>query len=340
MSAPMPDIDLYRIYGLDRSQPPQILAAALTDQLNRVDPRDTLTRSRIDTARAILGDPQRRAAYDRQLADPSAPVTEEVLARIAGRPMPTAPRPPLREQFASKQVKIVGAVTAALAIVLVVAITAVACSGGGDEGSSTASNASSASSANAPSSSDAGCEPSNNEYTSRAEWDRSRSTAPSYEVVLTRRIALPRSMPWTDRVRAGETYHLLGDGFKVNYRGLTQFQDRSIGVFQGPEPDDRTPTVAVTTVSQDGAIVGTRDYSGADAPLPAGFDLGRTTLAGYFHITATDGVSIPAAANGTEQEQAYAEQILPDAFDKTAVWAIMRGEEGAIYKATFQRCTN
>ena len=53
-----------------------------------------------------------------------------------------------------------------------------------------------------------------------------------------------------------------------------------------------------------------------------------------------EGMSIPAAANGTEQEQAYAEQILPDAFDKTAVWVIMRGEEGAIFKATFQRCTN
>lgn len=338
----MPGIDLYAIYGLDRTHPPEALAAQLTAQLNTTDPRDTLGRNRIDTARAILGDPQRRAAYDAQLGNPAAPpVTEETLARIAGRPMPTAPRPPLREQFASKQVKIVSAITAALALVLVVAITAVACSGGDDEGSSTASNASSASSANAPSSSDAVCQPSNNEYASRAEWDRSRSTAPSYEVVLTRRIALPRSMPWTDRVRAGETYHLLGDGFRVNYRGLAQFQDHAIGVFQGPDPSDAsTPTAIVTTVSQDGAIVSTRDYAGADAPLPAGFDLGRTTLAGYFHITATDGVSIPAAANGTEQEQAYAEQILPDAFDKTAVWVIMRGEEGAIFKATFQRCTN
>lgn len=337
----MPGIDLYAIYGLDRTHPPEALAAQLTAQLNTTDPRDMVTCSRIETARAILGDPQRRAAYDRQLADPAAPpVTEETLARIAGRPMPTAPRPPLREQFASRQVKIVGAVTAALAIVLVVGITAVACSGGGDSGTTASGGAGNGSTAAASSSSD-GCQPSNNEYTSRAEWDRSRSTAPSYEVVLTRRIALPRSMPWTDRVRGGTDYYRIGDGFRINYRGLAQFQDHAIGVFQGPDPSDAsTPTAIVTTVSQDGAIVSTRDYAGADAPLPAGFDLGRTTLAGYFHITATDGVSIPAAANGTEQEQAYAEQILPDAFDKTAVWVIMRGEEGAIFKATFQRCTN
>lgn len=338
----MPGIDLYQVYGLDRSQPPQILAAVLTDQLNHVDPRDMVTRSRIDTARAILGDPQRRAAYDAQLGNPAAPpVTEEALARISGRPVPTAPRPPLRGQFASKQVKIVGAVTAALALALVVSITAIACSGGGDSGTTASGGATgNGSTAAAPSSSD-GCEPSNNEYLSRAEWDRSTTSAPSYAVILTRRIALPRSMPWTDRVLGGTTYHLLGDGFRINYRGLAQFQDHAIGVFQGPEPDDdRTPTAIVTTVSQDGAIVSTRDYSGADAPLPAGFDLARTTTAGYFHITATDGVSIPAAANGTGDDQAYAEQILPDAFDEHTVWVIMRGEEGAIFKAKFQRCTN
>ncbi|ACY19874.1 heat shock protein DnaJ domain protein [Gordonia bronchialis DSM 43247] len=339
----MPGIDLYQIYGLDRTHPPEALAAALTDQLNRVDPRDTLTRSRIDTARAILGDPQRRAAYDRQLGDPSAPsVTEEALARISGRPVPTAPRPSLRAQFASKQVRIVSAITAALALVLVVGITAVACSGGGDSGTAASGgDAGNGSTAAAPSSGDAGCEPSNNEYTSRAKWDGSRSTAPSYEVALTRRIALPRSMPWTDRVLGGTDYYRIGDGFRINYRGLAQLQDRSIGVFQGPDPSDAsTPTAIVTTVSQDGAIVSTRDYAGADAPLPAGFDLARTTLAGYFRISAADGVSIPAAATGTEQEQAYAEQILPDAFDEHTVWVIMRGEEGAIFKATFQRCTN
>ena len=77
-------IDLYAIYQLDRRQPPEALAAALTTALNATDPRDTLTCNRIDTARAILGDPQRRARYDAALADPNAPTLDEAaLAAIA-----------------------------------------------------------------------------------------------------------------------------------------------------------------------------------------------------------------------------------------------------------------
>ncbi|GAA1085139.1 hypothetical protein [Tsukamurella spumae] len=123
-------IDLYAIYGLDRRQPPEALAAALTAALNATDPRDQLTRNRIDTARAILGDPARRARYDAALADPNAPtIDESALAAIAGRPVPAAvPKPGLAGAFAGRQVRILSAVTAALALVLVIGVTAVACS--------------------------------------------------------------------------------------------------------------------------------------------------------------------------------------------------------------------
>lgn len=108
------------------------MAVQLTAQLNATNPRDSLLRSRIDTARAILADPQRRARYDAQLADPAAPtIDERALSAIAGRPVPTAPRTGLAGAFAETKAKILAAVVGALALVLVVAVTAVACSGEG-----------------------------------------------------------------------------------------------------------------------------------------------------------------------------------------------------------------
>lgn len=126
----MPHIDLYTIYGLDRRQPPEALAAALTDRLNAVNPQDQLMRNRIDTARAILGDPARRAHYDAQLSDPQAPqITEAVLAALTGRPAPAQAKP-----FA--QARVLALIAAALGVLLVVVVSAVACSGGDDDSGS------------------------------------------------------------------------------------------------------------------------------------------------------------------------------------------------------------
>ena len=341
MSAPMPDIDLYRIYGLDKSQPPQILAAALTDQLNRVDPRDTLTRSRIDTARAILGDPQRRAAYDRQLGDPSAPVTEEVLARIAGRPMPTAPRLSLREQFASTQVKIVGAVTAALAIVLVVAITAVACSGGGDDASTATSgdastpNGGSRSASALPSYCSTNIENSDLED---AEWD---DGSPIRSIVLDKAFDLPAEFDglstYTDAVAGG---------------GLTQYQDHSIGVrydtktrgFGYMTPTDSVEYAAV--VGPDGRVVSVQSKSAGDntpLTLPPESDLRSDPVYGYFSVAAADGsgITVPAAAAGNKPRMNYVLTALADAYDENAVWVLLRGSSD-LYKAhvAITQCLN
>ena len=131
----MPEVALYVIHRLDRRQSPAELAAQLTSELTRTDPRDQLARSRIETARVILGDPQRRARYDRQLDDPSAPeITEQTLAQLSGRPAPTAPS----GLFATTKVKVMAVLTVALAIALTIAVSAVACSSGGDGGSTAA----------------------------------------------------------------------------------------------------------------------------------------------------------------------------------------------------------
>ena len=125
----MPDLDLYKIHNLDRKAPSEAIAAQLTSQLNAAP--DPLARQRIDTARTILGDPQRRARYDAQLADPQAPpITEQVLAALAGRPAPM----PTAKPFA--QPRVLAAVAAALGVLLVIVVSAVACSGGDDDSTS------------------------------------------------------------------------------------------------------------------------------------------------------------------------------------------------------------
>ncbi|OBA59250.1 hypothetical protein [Gordonia sp. 852002-10350_SCH5691597] len=331
----MHGIDLYAVYRLDRSQPPEALAAQLTTQLNRTDPRDTLTRSRIDTARAILGDPQRRAAYDRQLGDPSAPVTEEVLARIAGRPMPTAPRLSLREQFASTQVKIVGAVTAALAIVLVVAITAVACSGGGDDASTAtsgdASTANGGSRSSSASSLPSYCNTANieNSDVEDAKWD---DGSPIRSIVLDKAFDLPAEFDglstYTDAVAGG---------------GLTQYQDHSIGVrydtkargFGYMTPTDSVEYAAV--VSPDGRVISVQRKSADDNTplnLPPKSDLRNDPVYGYFSVAAADGsgITVPAAAAGNKPRMNYVLTALADAYDENAVWVLLRGSPD-LYKA-------
>lgn len=126
----MSDLDLYAIHNLDRRAPSEQLAAQLTAQLNGA--ADPIARQRLDVARAILGDPQRRARYDAQLGDPQAPpITEATLAALAGRPAPAPGKPaPLA------QPRILAALAAFLGVLLVVVVSAVACSGGDDDSDS------------------------------------------------------------------------------------------------------------------------------------------------------------------------------------------------------------
>lgn len=93
---PMSKIDLYIAHSLDREATCLELAQTLTAQLDSLDQYDTVNRGRVETARAIIGDPQRRQVYDALLADAASHVDEPVLASIAtGAPSaPSAPTPP------------------------------------------------------------------------------------------------------------------------------------------------------------------------------------------------------------------------------------------------------
>ncbi|MFT3662554.1 MAG: heavy metal-binding domain-containing protein [Gordonia sp. (in: high G+C Gram-positive bacteria)] len=115
----MPGIDLYAAYGLDRRHQSPELAQQLTARLDQLGQWDTAARQRIEIARAILGDPARRASYDVLAANPTIQVTEQALAAMAGIslqdpapvPPPTPPspnQPPIKitgtEEFAGRTV--------------------------------------------------------------------------------------------------------------------------------------------------------------------------------------------------------------------------------------------
>ena len=81
----MPKIDLYQAFGLDRAAQPAELAAQLDRQLAATDPANQPVHQQITKAKAVLGDPRRRAEYDAMLAEPSARLDAADIDRIAGR---------------------------------------------------------------------------------------------------------------------------------------------------------------------------------------------------------------------------------------------------------------
>lgn len=316
----MPHIDLYAIYQLDRRQPHEQLAAQLTTQLNAADPRDTLTRNRIDTARAILGDPARRARYDTALSDPAAPTLDEpALAAIAGRPAPATARPAPASAFAGKQVRILSAITAALAVILIVGITAVACSGGDDSTPTAAATQSEAPRSGGGPASSTECELQPSSGALVARW---RSSRPTNVIKLTQSFDIPAEIATT--LRNGDPR--IAAGTTTNY--LRQFQDKTIGVVVFGED-----SATMATYRPDGTLIGTRVYS----QLPQAFDLSREPFSGYARIQAA-GVEIPAEAAGTEPNQQFALTVMPDAFDPHAgnVWVLLRGGT-KLYKGTVYR---
>lgn len=306
----MPDIDLYAIHRLERRQSPTEMAAQLTSELNDTDPRDQLTRSRIETARVILGDPERRARYDRQLDDPAAPeITEATLAQLAGRPAPTAPRKAL-----SRPVAALVAITAVVAVIALVGIIVAVTSG--DDHTSKSASASNAGSAPAsatpgPSDEERGC----NCRLPYAEWDT--GATPRAVIQLEKAYELPPAVTTALQQCTGDRC------------SLKQYQDKNVGV----QINTNTPgvdNVMVAIYDQNGQLVSFKQYP-QSGDVPKSFDLQKDARQGYYRIATRD-VEIPAEAHGTEDEMNYATWILPDAFDETVIWVLLRGGK-YLYKA-------
>lgn len=69
----MAHYDLYQALNLDRSKAPDEISAELSERLEKNELDNIGGREEVEIARAILGDPQKRTAYDSRLDDPNAP---------------------------------------------------------------------------------------------------------------------------------------------------------------------------------------------------------------------------------------------------------------------------
>lgn len=69
----MSHIDLYSELSLDRSLDSEEIDKRLAQQLAETPESDNARRDMLATSRAILGNSQRRAVYDKGLADPNSP---------------------------------------------------------------------------------------------------------------------------------------------------------------------------------------------------------------------------------------------------------------------------
>lgn len=69
----MAHYDLYQALNLDRSKAPEEISAELSNRLENNELDNIGGREEVEIARAILGDPQKRTAYDSRLDDPNAP---------------------------------------------------------------------------------------------------------------------------------------------------------------------------------------------------------------------------------------------------------------------------
>ena len=69
----MAHYDLYQALNLDRSKAPDEISAELSNRLENNELDNIGGREEVEIARSILGDPQKRTAYDSRLDDPNAP---------------------------------------------------------------------------------------------------------------------------------------------------------------------------------------------------------------------------------------------------------------------------
>lgn len=295
-------IDIYGAHRLDSQQPPAVLLQQLDAEA--ANTRDRLQRNRIANARAIIADPQRRAAYDQMLADPSAEITESTLSQFSGRPVPSA------GISGSQRTKLaLGIVAASLVLALVVAVVIVATAGGDDEPANAASSSTGASGSHDGPEPDAnGVLP--NSVISTAKWRRP-SEVPENKFHLTAAYDLPASI---SSIVAATSCKPTA----TSICGLSQARDQSITI-NISNPDGRH----FVAINPDGSI---RSNISSSDPIPVErFDLAGRAYDGYYRVTAADGISIPAAAAGTKPDMVYLSAYIVDAFNQRDLWVLAKG---------------
>lgn len=155
---------------------------------------------------------------------------------------------------------------------------------------------------------------------------------PGYAIVLTDEYKLPSEFD----VVIDEPDLLSGIvvGFDQGTRGLTQYQNKNIGVavplFTGSGSSKDT-VLMLAVLGQDGSLVSSTPYKpGDDRPEP--FDLVNEADSGYARVEADGGIAIPAAAAGNKDGKNYVTSVMADAFDDYVLWVMVRGSS-SVYKA-------
>lgn len=347
MSQP-PSIDLYRAYGLNRGMPPAEIGQRLTEILSST--QDPVARGRIETARAILADPLRRARYDAQLGDPNAPpITEQTLAQLAGRPAPTAPGSGSGLAQLAGRPKVLAGIAAALVLLLVVIVTAVSCSGGNDDGSDrsdgkTAGQSSrSAADSSSPSWLNDDFKPINTDLYPARWTSKSKDKRPKLALQLTKAIDLPAGFSALSKPNPSCVPDTIpGYPFNNPMQGIFQLRGGSVALICGEDENGSDKPVAVhaVTVNKDGQVLGTqtmtrsRTNNQIDGTITLDyFDLPKESQdTQYFRVQGSDGITIPAGSTGLTDDMVFVVQALPDAFDESIVWVLLRASD-KLYQA-------
>lgn len=162
-------------------------------------------------------------------------------------------------------------------------------------------------------------------------WDKKDSKQPQGVLMLTDAYDLPTSHDQLAELEVGvDGMSSLFTG--LPFLGLTQLQDKTIGVVSHkPYADWEESTLAVVD-PQSGDVVGQFDAGNAES-APTRFDLAARYDWGYHRIeTSNDQIQLPAASAGTEDSMRYAISVMPDVFDEGTYWVLLRGSSD-LYRA-------
>lgn len=341
-----PPVDYYRALGLDPASPSHALLAQLAHRIAQTPPGPE--RHLMEQARAVLGDPAKRAAYDARLRDPQAlPWTpaelhELALARLSQSPAGGG----LADKITAVPRRVLAAVAAGLALALVLVVTLVSCTGGGSNTTDVGSNKGASSPA---ASSPRGCTIERSNSVTLAAWNG--GAKPDYALVLTEAYTLPASVgselsQMAGATSSGQAIQELSNGdieVKISDYNYRSPENREFGMapastgfgyraaYLNPEGE-----LLYTYEFKDPSIdVPVSEYEGRENPYDSYERLRNGSSYGAFRITAKDGIGIPAKAANSKNDGKYALDVLvssnPNGSDGE-IWLLLRGGTD-LYKA-------
>lgn len=310
-------IDYYRALGLDTRSPSHALLAQLAHRIAQTPPGPQ--RHLMEQARAVLGDSEKKRAYDARLRDPqAAPWTPDELHELALAQTDRPAGNSIADKFTAVPRRVLVTVAGALAIVLVAVVTLASCTGGSADTSTATGDSPSARSASTD------CQKVSVDDARGAAWNL--QAQPDYALVLTDAYPLPKAM--ASQVARFQTSE--GDPGTA----LTPLTDGGVRVGFNQDPGYADPTVLKRTIvsdldhpgyrsaiySADGELISTDQTTLQKAPKGSGLrpKSSYSSSYGIFRIAAVDGVTIPEAAATRDTDHEHLPNKLRDEYEPQA----------------------